>query len=353
MMSKKSRLHNRAFGSTYQAQGGVALLTILIMLVLATLLAVSIIKQQNILLEQTRFTIDHNQRLIDQQAAESLIKAILAQNQPKTLSSSVTSANSSTPDSLNIVDTLASPWAQPLGPVPISESSVTINIEDDNRKFNLNTLVQVDGHVNLAAKTVFENLLKRLQLDPNLVDAVIDWQDSDHEPSGPMGAEDSFYRGLSGADGQPRLMANSAFIDAAQLQQVRGFTPEVYQSIAPYVIALPDRASKINVNTASVVLVSALADSLDHTTVRATLVQHRQTLDAFKTVDSFWSTAPFSSLNPTIKSQLTGLLDVKSNFFTATTVLKTQHSQYSYQSHFFRQGDQVNLYARQQTLTSP
>ena len=60
---------------------------------------------------------------------------------------------------------------------------------------------------------------------------------------------------------------------ASELMAIAGFDRESYQRLAPYVTVLP-RGTKLNVNTASDVLLASLSDNIDIATA-GTLVEER------------------------------------------------------------------------------
>jgi general secretion pathway protein K len=213
-----------------QSQSGVALLTILIMVVLATILAVSILRYQNANLEETKLLLRQDQALQYAWSAEYFFSELLIQD-----------AKDNSTDSLN------ENWAQPFPPFPVEDGVVTGQLQDAQGRFNLNSLLNENGEKNETAVLFFQAMLERLNLDPNLVEAVIDWQDADNETVGAMGAENSYYQGVQAG----YLAPNQMFSSAKQLQWVRGFEGESYQRIAPYISALPSRSTKININTAA------------------------------------------------------------------------------------------------------
>lgn len=64
------------------------------------------------------------------------------------------------------------------------------NYKAGQGKFNLNNLVKADGNqVDDSARRWFEKLLQRVNLPAELSQAVIDWQDTNDEVTGAMGAE--------------------------------------------------------------------------------------------------------------------------------------------------------------------
>ena len=121
------------------------------------------------------------------------------------------------------VDHLKETWAQPMPTFPVEDGSVSGRLLDESGKFNLNNLTNGEGMVNEDAKSWFERLLVRVGLPAELSQAVIDWQDPNDEPAGPMGAESSYYQGLD-----PSYMAaNTKFHRIEELKLVRGFDGKI------------------------------------------------------------------------------------------------------------------------------
>lgn len=81
-----------------------------------------------------------------------------------------------------------------------------------------------------------------------ITDAIIDWVDADHQMDHPGGAEQSYYQGLE----VPIVVSNAPMTTVSELSLVKGITPELYERLLPYVIALPaegNTAGNININT--------------------------------------------------------------------------------------------------------
>ncbi|HEY9183423.1 MAG TPA: general secretion pathway protein GspK, partial [Gammaproteobacteria bacterium] len=85
----------------------------------------------------------------------------------------------------------------------------------------------------------------------------------------PSGGEDVTY---SGAD-PPYRTANTMATSASELMAIAGFDREAYLKVAPYVTALPV-GTKLNVNTASAVVLASLSDNIDSSTAES-LVEQR------------------------------------------------------------------------------
>ena len=97
-----------------------------------------------------------------------------------------------------------------------------------------------------------------LDLDPALAGGVVDWLDPDTELRFPSGGEDVAYVD----DDPPYRTANSMITSTSELMAIEGFDRETYDRLAPYIAVLP-RGTKLNVNTASDVLLASLSDDID------------------------------------------------------------------------------------------
>ena len=278
-------------------QQGIALITILVMVALATILAATIAKRQTNTAENTAYLMRQNQSLLYAKSAEAFFSELL-----------VDDANNA-----GAVDYLQENWAKPMPAFPVEDGFVSGALQDESGKFNLNSLVNDEGVPNPQAKLWFERLLLRVGLPEKLSEAVIDWQDADEEISGTMGAENSYYQGLP----QGYLAANSKFHNVEELKLVRGFEDQKYLQIVDYVSALPASDSKVNVNTAPAMLLASLDPKLDINAVEQALQKRQTNLEYFSNINDLWATEPFKQVSPDVQSQVNALLGVQSNYFKA------------------------------------
>ena len=278
-------------------QQGIALITILVMVALATILAATIAKRQANTTENTAYLMRQNQSLLYAKSAEAFFSELL-----------VDDANNA-----GAVDHLQENWAKPMPAFPVEDGFVSGTLQDESGKFNLNSLVNDEGVPNPQAKLWFEKLLLRVGLPEKLSEAVIDWQDADDEISGTMGAENSYYQGLP----QGYLAANSKFHNVEELKLVRGFEDQKYLQIVDYVSALPASDSKVNVNTAPAMLLASLDSKLDINAVEQALQKRQANLEHFSNINDLWATEPFKQVSPDVQSQVNALLGVQSNYFKA------------------------------------
>ena len=278
-------------------QQGIALITILVMVALATILAATIAKRQANTADNTAYLMRQNQSLLYAKSAEAFFSELLVDDA----------------DNAGAVDSLQENWAKPMPTFPVEDGFVSGTLQDESGKFNLNSLVNDEGVPNPQAKLWFEKLLLRVGLPEKLSEAVIDWQDADDEISGTMGAENSYYQGLP----QGYLAANSKFHNVEELKLVRGFEDQKYLQIVDYVSALPASDSKVNVNTAPAMLLASLDPKLDINAVEQTLQKRQINLEHFSNINDLWVTEPFKQVSPDVQSQVNALLGVQSNYFKA------------------------------------
>ena len=278
-------------------QQGIALITILVMVALATILAATIAKRQANTAENTAYLMRQNQSLLYAKSAEAFFSELLVD------------------DAKNAgdLDHLQENWAKPMPAFPVEDGFVSGTLQDESGKFNLNSLVNNDGTANPQAKAWFEKLLIRVGLPEKLSEAVIDWQDADDETIGAMGAESNYYQGLP----QGYLPSNSKFHSVEELKLVRGFEGQKYLQIANYVSAAPASDSKVNINTAPAMVLASLDPKLDVNAVEQVLQQRQAKLEHFSNIGDLWVIEPFTQVNPDIRNEVNNLLGVQSSYFKA------------------------------------
>ncbi len=151
-------------------------------------------------------------------------------------------------------DSRREPWASELPVVELDEGRLSGRMEDLDGRFNLNNLV-INGRRDAEQLAMFQRLLTALELDPNLANRCVDWMDMDTTMESD-GAEDDSYGRLR----QPYRAANAPFVDLSELRLVQGVTPQVFNQLAPHVSVIPvaTQATAVNVNTATVEVLMAL-----------------------------------------------------------------------------------------------
>ena len=307
------------------SQRGIALLTILVMVALATILAATIAKRQTNTAENTGYLMRQDQSLLYAKSAEAFFSELLIQDS----------------DNGGNIDHLQENWAKPMPAFPVEDGFVSGRLLDESGKFNLNNLLKADGSVDDSARRWFEKLLQRVGLPAELSQAVIDWQDADDETTGAMGAESNYYQGLDPS----YLASNTKFHQVEELKLVRGFEGKNYDLIAPYVTALPE-ATKININTAAPLLLASIDPKIDVKTVEQELKAKQAELTYFNSVEDLWKLNAFSGIEPQNKTDAAAWLDSKSNYFTAQIEVVLSERKRQFTSAIMRKDKQVTVYSR-------
>ncbi len=272
------------------AQRGVALIAAVLVVAIGTMIAVNLMWQGTLDLRRAESALAADQGLLYVQGAEAWAADILRQDLVDS------------PDR----DHLGEPWAIELPPLPVDGGTIVGRLQDLQARFNLNNLIGADGKESQLARQQFERLLAALDLDPALAGGVVDWLDADTELRFPTGGEDVAYVDKD----PPYRTANAMITSTSELMAIDGFDSEIYNRLAPYVTVLP-RGSKLNVNTASDVLLSSLSDNIDIGTA-GVLIEERGEAD-FVDIE-----ATFSGLvDPDVLSEIDG---VSEHFLLTATV---------------------------------
>ncbi|MBT8135464.1 MAG: type II secretion system minor pseudopilin GspK [Gammaproteobacteria bacterium] len=269
-------------------QSGVALITAILIVALATIWVSSIVWLDHLQQRRVASLVLHDQATLYALGAESWAHDILQldlENGP--------------------TDHLSEEWAIPLPPLPVDGGQIQGSLEDMQGRFNVNNLVTANGTPDEIALDIFRRLLESLQIDPAIAMYVLDWVDPDVDTSFPDGAEDDVYTSMI----PPYRTGNGPMTSITELRAIKGIAPEIYAALAPHVAALPI-GTTININTATAEVLAALSD-------RISLFDAQSMADG--RID-----APFDSLEEIrddVSPQVLQQLSVASNFFRASVLV--------------------------------
>ena len=277
------------------SQRGVALLTILLLVVSITVVAGAMLASQKIAIRRSGLLFDQNQLLQDIDAGQQLAVTMIRAD-----------AN------LNDTDSTQDIWAKPVPPYTLGTHSIGIEMRDEASRFNINNLYQ-NGAVDSNALAVLQRLLTQLDLAPDIAIAVLDYQDTDSEVYQDGGDESTVYNQQSNSSVDNDL-PNQRLVNIDQLQNVKGINAEVLAVLRPYLTVVPHYLP-ININTASPVILAALIDGATSQQMQ-TIVDLREK-QVFESIDEIWQLPILSSLNEKQRKALAPLLAVDSQAFTA------------------------------------
>jgi general secretion pathway protein K len=284
-----------------KTQRGVALITVLLVVAIVTVVCAGMIARQQLSIRGTANQAQARQAWHYALGGEALAQSMLRRDLQ----------TSGEGTGVPAVDHLLEPWAMPQPAYDLDEGQgqVQVRIEDLSGRFNLNSLVQ-QQQPNAAALAQFRRLLLRLQITEPYAERLVDWLDSDQQPTGEQGAEDNAYLLLD----PPYRTAGRSLEDLSELRLLIGMRDEDFQRMAPYVSALP-ADTPLNVNTASAMVLSSLADSLSPSAAES-LVKARQAAP-------FRDTATFMAQPALSGVQLQGInIAVTSQFFQAISEVR-------------------------------
>jgi len=171
-------------------------------------------------------------------------------------------------------DSLQEAWARSkelsLNSVEMFEQGrFQVEISDLSGKICINRLVNENGEYNEPRKMLLTRFLslERFGLEPeavgNLIDAIKDWIDADHEVTR-FGAENGYYQSLE----HPYACWNKPMESLDQLRHVKGMTDDLFFGSADDGAGISDSLTvygdgRININTAGPLVLRALSDDID------------------------------------------------------------------------------------------
>ncbi len=153
------------------------------------------------------------------------------------------------------VDHLGEAWAQPLPALPVDGGEVRGSVEDMQGRFNVNNLRFGDPPTREASIARFQRLLVLVGADGRWARIMADWVDDDTISGIPEGAEDGTYL----SQNPPYRAANRAVTTTTEMMALPGMTRDEFERIRPYVAALP-AGTPINLCTAKAPVLTALIE---------------------------------------------------------------------------------------------
>jgi general secretion pathway protein K len=278
-------------------QQGVAVILVMLIVALATTLAVYITQQQSLWQRQVESQFDHTQARRLGVAGIDWARAVLADD-----------AASST------IDYETEMWTLRLPAMPVENGEVIGIIEDRQGLFNLNSVAR-SGASSQSDIVKFQRLLTILNLPVELAYALADWIDTDSEVQPGGGAEDGYYLSLP----RPYLAANRPLVELGELARIKGFDSQTIARLKPFVSVLPT-VGPINVNFAPAEVLASVAGNMSLSDARMLVLQRRG--NPFKDIADFRQRLPSNSI---VISDMD--ISVSSYFFWVTGRASVNNSQ--------------------------
>ena len=265
-------------------QRGVALLTVMLVVVLATTTAVAMASRQQLDIRRTGNTLYQGQALMYLYGVESWSQQFLADDRRD-----------------NEIDHLGEDWATRVPPLPVEGGQVQGFLEDLQGRFNLNSLNQ-SGDAGKLARERFERLLRQLELN-------------------------DYYIGLDPA----YRTANQNMLSPSELLLLKDLDKASYEKLRPFVTTLP-ATTPININTASAEVLLSLADDLTQSGIEGLLKKRED--KAYNNVEDFLAEDIFAGKNIPLEG-----LSVNSDYFRLQAQADIGHIRQTLTSIFVRDNE--------------
>ncbi|PCJ87966.1 MAG: hypothetical protein COA54_04170 [Thiotrichaceae bacterium] len=322
-------------------QKGVAIITALLIVAIATTLSISISTRLQLDVRRTSNMITTDQAYLYSLLAEEFFQILLKDDTTRK----------------DFIETplIKEGFIKQIIPVESNQAVfIEVEVTDLSACINLNALT---GNNSISAPdpiTVsrLKQLFKNNKIPENLTQAITDWIDSDLTDSIPDGAEDGYYMNLN----KPYRTANTPMQSISELRLIKGFQDkEVYQSISRLIQGGFSTQSKkfanaaicafdtdnnanipININTASVEVLKSLQPDIDQSKIDD-IVQNREDT-AYTKVPEFFT-------------EKTNLVTESSYYLLKTTTKIGNANNVMYSIIFWNgSGESEVIYSTQRTL---
>lgn len=313
-------------------QKGVALITALAIVAMASIAAIAMAHTMQLSIRRTGNILTTDQGFLYTLGSEAWARGMLIRDLQDSGKKSY--------------DGLDEDWAQELPPTPVEGGEVQALTTDLQARFNLNNLYldekssEQDKQRVAIELTLFQRLLVLLELDESIARATADWLDQDINPQFPDGAEDNEYLN----NDLPYRTGNTRMASPSELRLVKGVTAEAYEKLTPYVTALPE-TTQININTADPLVLQALADSLDEDSAKQLISEREE--NPFKDKKSFLDRLKALLDENKVKSEeIDPVISVTSRFYQLETTVRMEYVSQKLRSMLYKGGKDVVILSR-------
>lgn len=305
-----------------KSQRGVAMITAILIVALATILAVHVGYQSFLDQRRTASVFSYDQGLQVAFGAEAWVADVLQKDARQS----------------GKTDDYTEEWAMRIPPLPVDGGEIVGQVDDMQGRFNLNSLVKWDQTksqfaTDQAAVERLKRLLEILKIEDKWASIIADWIDGDIDAGFPDGAEDPIYTGMTPAYRTP----NMPITRATELLALAGFGLERFQKLEPYVTALPI-GTPINLCTASPAVLDALTAKQRQYTLAVQSTAQTRKQRCFPTIADLQAT-----LDPKEKQELIDgkVVSQTSSYFRTTVWVTIGTTQLTLYSLLYRQNNLV------------
>jgi general secretion pathway protein K len=177
-----------------------------------------------------------------------------------------------------------------------NEGSINVGIEDENSKFNINSIIYSNGMTNEESLSSLRRLLQYLGIDPDIALNIADWIDPDIEPRA-TGSEDK--------------AKNSYLWSIDELRLIDGIDEGTFRVIKPFITIFGN--GMININTAEAPVLISLSDDMTEALAER-IIYYRETT-SFKNKSDILKVSGLEAIGVIIQNKIT----VKSTCYKVIT----------------------------------
>ena len=313
---------------------GVALITAILIVALASILATQMLARLQFQLQRATNITFNQQAYWYALGAEAFAQRLLIE----------------TFEDEQKVTHLGQDWAQGENTFPVDFGEITGEITDLQACLNLNALrAEVGQNETNQAAEALKELIVVLNVEgigefeaQYMVDALTDWLDEDGTIVSAGGAEDSDYS----AKEWPYLPANSYMASVGELRVIEHFTVPVINAIKPFVCVLPQSsAHKVNINTISEEHPELLQALLGISSAEASDLLSERKEEGYEKVEDFFTSAAFAKLK--VSEQQKQQFVVDSEYFTLKAKASFNNSYFALKTVFeVNKNNQITVVSR-------
>ncbi|MDH5517090.1 MAG: type II secretion system minor pseudopilin GspK [Gammaproteobacteria bacterium] len=328
---------------TYFPQKGIALITALLIVALASTAAVSITSQLQLEIRRNSNILHHDQAYIYALAAEDFARYGLKLDYDN-----------------NKTDHLDELWHT----IPVAEEveggTLLATLDDKQGLFNLNNL----ANKRPIDQQRFQRLLSILELDASekqtITATLTDWLDSDQISELGYGAEDDYYQGLAEPQ-RPYLAGNRLLSELSELRLIKGFSKEILQKLRittqldtetgealPAIFTVLPEYTAININTAPAEVIKSLDNKMTDEIVNNIISKRRGKVDEGGAAEPFGSVGDFNNYlqSLSVNDVATEAVTVATSYFSLKAKTTIGQSQMNLQSILHRNDTGISTVVR-------
>ncbi len=182
-----------------------------------------------------------------------------------------------------------------------ADTSLVFKIEDENAKFNINSIIEPNGLTDETELDSLKKLFEFLNINPDIALLIADWIDPDKEPR------------LSDSEDSAK---NTFLWSVDELQLIEGVENSVFDTIRPYVTVHDNKGSliyQININTAELPVLASLHNDMTETLAQ-NIISERENFP-FENTSALQNVPGMEIIGPL----LGGRIAVKSTNYRITT----------------------------------